>query len=96
MHNLSGIQEQYGLNSSTSDRTTDEEIASEKSQQNREKVQKDAVNAFSKAILNTKFTPDTIVYKGNSYLIKDSTRDITVYYDNNNDVIFGLYKGFNK
>ncbi len=95
MYNLDGIQEQYGLN--ISDTTeTDESISSERNQQNRQKVLKSAVNAFSKAVLNIKFTPDTIVYKGNCYLIKDNSRDITVYYNNNNDIIFGLYKGFNK
>lgn len=53
-------------------------------------------NAFSSFIQESDFTPDTITYKGNYYILKDISNDITVYYNVNYNVILGFYIGFEK
>lgn len=47
-------------------------------------------------IKNIEFEPETIMYKGIYYILKDTTKDITVYYNSNNNAILGLYMGFEK
>lgn len=98
---LYGRNEEYNAqaqgDTSIYDKQIEEETnASKGNEQNRAKVLEKINKAFSDAVINTEFVPDTIVYKLNYYLVKDTTRDITVYYDQNNDVIFGLYKEFDK
>lgn len=51
---------------------------------------------FSELMKNYEFEPDTIMYEVNYYILKDSIRDITIYYNATIDAIFGFYIGFNK
>ena len=55
-------------------------------------VQKTLSNIFKELV----FSPNTIMYKGGYYILKDNENDITIYYDINDDIILGLYKGFKK
>lgn len=51
---------------------------------------------FKKIINNYEFNSDIIINKGNYYILKDNTNDITVYYNSNENIIFGIYIGFGK
>ncbi len=52
--------------------------------------------SFANIIKNIEFEPQTIIYRGSYYILKDNTKDITVYYETTSNVIFGLYIGFGK
>ncbi len=63
-------------------------------EQNRDEILQNGKRAFSNLIINKEFEPNTIIHKDNYYVLKDTNRDITVYYDINFDDIIGLYMGF--
>lgn len=64
------------------------------SETNREEILNKVNKVFSKVFINKEFKPDTIIYRENYYILKDTTEDITLYYDKQEDTIFGLYIGF--
>lgn len=49
---------------------------------------------FSKVFVKKEFKPDTIIYKESYYILKDTTENITLYYDKQENIIFGLHIGF--
>lgn len=63
-------------------------------EQNKDEILQNGKKAFSNLIINKEFDPNTIIHKDNYYILKDTTRDITVYYDMDFDDIVGLYMGF--
>lgn len=52
--------------------------------------------AISSFIKNSEFSPNTIMYRSNYYILKDTSNDITVYYNVNNNIVLGFYIGFEK
>lgn len=52
--------------------------------------------AISNLIKDSEFTPDTIMYIDNYYILKDISRDITIYYNANDNILLGFYIGFEK
>ncbi len=62
----------------------------------KEELIKNAKISFSRFIKDIEFTPDTIIYRENYYILKDIQNDVTVYYNVNNDTILGFYIGFKK
>ena len=77
-----------------------EEKSKEELNQDEKRSKDDIINnckeRFLEFIKEYDFEPDTIIYKGNYYILKDTKQDITIYYDSNNNSIFGLYIGFGK
>lgn len=66
-------------------------------EQNKNDILQKGINAFLRAMINTKFDPDTIIKQNEyRYILKDTTRDITVYYNIEKDVIVGFFMGFEK
>lgn len=52
---------------------------------------------FIKNMLNyDDFEPETIMYKENYYILKESKRDITIYYNASSNMVIGFYMGFGK
>lgn len=49
---------------------------------------------FLVAIPNMEFNPNTIMYNKPYYILEDTENDITIYYDNYYNDIYGLYIGF--
>ncbi len=62
----------------------------------KEELIKSAKISFSKFVKDIEFTPDTIMYRENYYILKDIQNDVTVYYNVNSDTILGFYIGFRK
>jgi hypothetical protein len=61
---------------------------------NKEEIINNVKNTFSNLVKDYEFEPDTIMYKEDYYILKDSLKDITVYYYAEKDIIFGFYLGF--
>lgn len=51
---------------------------------------------FKEIVDKYEFNSDTIINKGNYYILKDNTNDITVYYNSTQNIILGMYMGFGK
>lgn len=53
-------------------------------------------SSFEELIKDYEFDPDTIIYKNSYYILKDNEKNITIYYNDTDNIIFGLYIGFDK
>ena len=90
----------YDLNQKKDNDSLDEfdntstDINSTEATRNKEEIIKKVKEKFSKVISNIELKPNTIIKKTNSYILQDDENDITIYYDNENDNIFGFYMGF--
>lgn len=71
-----------------------EDINSAEATKNKEEIIKKVKEKFSNVINNIELKPDTIIKKTYSYILQDEENDITIYYDNENNNIFGFYMGF--
>ena len=92
-YGIDQIQEEYNEEVILTESNENENTKVEK---NIEKLRNNVKIAFSNMVKTYEFEPDTIIYRGNYYILKDSTRDVTIYYNDISDVIFGFYIGFNK
>ena len=90
MNNYKNEQEKL----ETSDVLTTDEISV--TRRIRKELVRKVKEAFSNLMKNYKFEPDSIIYSGYYYVLKDNVEDITICYDANNDNIFAFYIGFNK
>ena len=68
----------------------------ENNKKNKEDIIENVKKALESFINDYEFDPDTILYRENYYILKDSEKDTTVYYYAEKNVIFGFYYGFGK
>lgn len=71
-----------------------EDINSVEASKNKDEIIKKVKEKFSNVINDIELKPNTIIKKPFSYILQDDENDITIYYDNENDEIFGFYMGF--
>lgn len=72
------------------------ENISQYDKRSKEELVNNCKSSMLNLIKNIEFEPDTIIYKGNCYILKDSKRSITVYYNSIDNIIFGMHIGFEK
>ena len=73
---------------------TDSELNQIEAVKNKEEIIKKVKEKFSEVITNIELKPNTIIKKSYSYILQDEENDITIYYDNENNDIFGFHMGF--
>lgn len=66
------------------------------SEKNKAELINKGKNAFSNIIKECEFNPGTIMNNDNYYILKDTERNITVYYNVERDEIGGFYMGFDQ
>lgn len=71
-------------------------LESEKVQtdKNKEDFIKNVKQEFSKIMKNVEFNPNTIYNRAGAYILEDEQKDITIYYNQEKNNIFGFYMGF--
>ena len=68
----------------------------ENNKKNKAEIIDNVKKALESLINDYEFDPDTILYRENYYILKDSKKDTTVYYYAERNMIFGFYYGFDK
>lgn len=61
---------------------------------NKEDIAKKGKELFDIMMPNIDFNSDTIIKQETYYILKDSSKNITIYYDEKTNTIFGFYMGF--